>query len=274
MAETATDWVAAIAEGADLRLMAMGAGGTVLATGRAAPEALRRSVAELTGALPPVVACGLGQAGLRKVPCRPLDDTLVQRPVHGVQLAAIPGLAQESPAHVMQGPETAIAGFLALNPKFDGVLCLPGETTVWAHISAEEVVSFVSFLTVPLARTTARLLGLDGGWDAAAFSDALSDMMAKPERLAERLASLRAEAQLRGPPEGTARARLWGGFLGAELAAARPYWLGQQVAVIGTGDIAQHYAAAIAAQGLPPAEADGAAMRLHGLGQARLLLKP
>ena len=47
----------------------------------------------------------------------------------------------------MRGEETQIAGFLALNPKFDGVICLPGTHTKWVHISAGEIVSFRTFMT-------------------------------------------------------------------------------------------------------------------------------
>ncbi|MGB8623164.1 MAG: 2-dehydro-3-deoxygalactonokinase, partial [Paracoccaceae bacterium] len=225
MPEIAADWVAVTPHGPELRLRAM-AGHDVLAEGRATLDTLRDSVKVLTGALPPLVACGLPQAGLRKVPCTPLDQTITPAAVGGVSLAMIPGLAQDSPAHVTQGAETAIAGFLTVNPKFDGVLCLPGTETTWAQISAEEVVSFQSFLTGGLAGAMAVQLGLTGEeWDDDAFAEALSDTMAKPERLAGRLASLRAERLVSGLSDGAARARLMGVLIGAELAAARPYWL-------------------------------------------------
>ena len=60
----------------------------------------------------------------------------------------VPGVAQygESP-NVMRGEETQIAGFLSLNPGFDGVICLPGTHTKWAQVSAGEVVSLRSFMT-------------------------------------------------------------------------------------------------------------------------------
>jgi hypothetical protein len=55
--------------------------------------------------------------------------------------------AGRNPPDVMRGEETQIAGFLAAAPGFDGVLCLPGTHAKWVQISAEEVVSFRTFMT-------------------------------------------------------------------------------------------------------------------------------
>ncbi len=59
----------------------------------------------------------------------------------------IPGIKQANPADVMRGEETQIAGFLARNKNWDGVICLPGTHTKWVHVSADEVVSFHTFMT-------------------------------------------------------------------------------------------------------------------------------
>jgi len=59
----------------------------------------------------------------------------------------LPGLKQDKNPDVMRGEETQIAGFLAGNPDFDGVLCLPGTHTKWVHISAKEIVSFQTVMT-------------------------------------------------------------------------------------------------------------------------------
>jgi hypothetical protein len=73
----------------------------------------------------------------------------------------------------MRGEETQIAGFLAQNPGFDGVLCLPGTHTKWVHISAGEVVSFRSFMTGELFATvgphSVLRHSVGEGWDDAAF---------------------------------------------------------------------------------------------------------
>ena len=54
---------------------------------------------------------------------------------------------QTSPPDVMRGEETQIAGYLSKNPDFDGIICLPGTHTKWVHISANEIVSFKTFMT-------------------------------------------------------------------------------------------------------------------------------
>ena len=103
------------------------------------------------------------------------------------------------------------------------------------------------------------------GWDAAAFETAVADTLSRPERLAADLFGIRAAGLLSDQDSGAARARLSGLLIGAELAGARPYWLGQQVAVIGAPELTAAYASALATQGLTAEEADGEAVTLTGL---------
>ena len=103
--------------------------------------------------------------------------------------------------------------------------------THWCQISADEVVSFQSAVTPQLAR----LLGAGDRID----SDALADTMSRPERLS---------LHLRSAMLATAGDALSGHLLGAELAAMRPYWLGQQVIVVAESGL---YADALASQGVP-----------------------
>jgi 2-dehydro-3-deoxygalactonokinase len=232
----------------------------------------------------PVIACGMVgsrqgwvEAPYATVPCRPLPDALVAAPVTDprIDVRVVPGLRQMEPADVMRGEETQIAGFLAQRPGFDGVICLPGTHSKWVHISAGEVVSFRSFMTgemFDLLATASVLRHTVGeGWDAEAFGQAVSDALSRPETVAARLFSIRAEALLKGLDAGTARARLSGALIGLELAGARPYWLGQNVALIGAPKLSAIYAAALAAQGVPAEVADGAAMTRAGLAAARVL---
>ncbi len=170
----------------------------------------------------------------------------------------------------MRGEETQIAGFLSLNPNWDGVICLPGTHNKWVQVSAGEVVSFRTFMTGEIFALLGRQSVLrhsvaETGWDDAAFAEALGDAMSHPERIAGQLFSLRARDLLDGQRPEAARARLSGLLTGAELAAARPYWLGQQIAVIGDGGPAQPYVAGLQAQGVPVTQADAARMTLAGL---------
>lgn len=171
----------------------------------------------------------------------------VPAPVLPEQGRALPDLVQSSPPDRLDGwARVAVAGFLADKGDWDGVLCIAGaDVSHWAHVSAGEVVSFQGFLTPRLVTA----LGGAGAADAQAVADSLS----RPERLATHLRS----AAIAGRPEATT-----GHLVGAELAAARPYWLGQQVAVIGQ-DAPQ--AAALMAQGVPVQEVSPQAMRAAGL---------
>lgn len=250
--------------------------------------ALLRLVDEWLGAgTTEVVACGMVgarqgwvEAPYQTVPCSPLGTAPVPVVRGSPRLAAfvIPGLRQLSPPDVMRGEETQIAGFLALNPNWDGVICLPGTHTKWAQISAGEVVSFQTFMTGEMfaALSTGSVLRhsvSEEGWNEGAFTEALEDTLSKPERLAARLFTLRARDLLEAQPRDVARARLSGLLLGAELAAARPYWLGQQIALVGSSQTTAPYAAALENQGVPTTIADGTAMTLSGLTQARRSLK-
>lgn len=278
MAEAA-DWIGVEWQDAGVRAHVIGAGGALLET-RSAPGggAVHSVLADLIGDLRPesgilpVIACGLPDTDTRAVPCTALPTGLhaVPGPDPRFAIYPIPGLRQDRPVDSVYGPETAIAGFLAGTPDFDGVLCLPGPISTWARISAGEVVSFMTTLTGELFGLLARQSSLRhsvpaDGWDAAAFEGALGDSLSRPERLAMML------SMLRGGGAGS-RARLSGLLIGAELASARPWWLGQTVAIVGGGDLAGHYAAALATQGVQ-ASISGQDMTLAGLACARALLR-
>ena len=277
MTETLSpDWIAVDWGTSNLRAWAMGADGRVLAEaesdegmGKLAPEgfeaALLRLITPWLAGNPPVLACGMvgsrqgwREAPYRAVPCTPLDRAaLIAAPTTDPRLRVTiaPGLMQADPADVMRGEETQIAGALRLMPGYDGILCLPGTHSKWAHISAGEVVSFQTFMTGELFAllSTASVLrhGMQGsGWDEAAFDTAVTDALSRPERLGARLFSLRAQGLIAGLTPDAARARLSGLLIGMELAAARPYWLGQRVTLIGAEKLSTAYARALAAQGI------------------------
>ena len=60
-------------------------------------------------------------------------------------------------------------------------------------------------------------------------------------------------------------------LIGAELAAARPYWLGQRVLVLGSEGLIGVYRAALDQLGAMAEVADGEALTLAGLIRARKL---
>jgi 2-dehydro-3-deoxygalactonokinase len=230
-----------------------------------------------------IVACGMvgsrqgwHEAPYRAVPCTPLDPAnLVHVPARDrrLQMVIVPGLKQLSPADVMRGEETQIAGTLAGMPGWDGVLCLPGTHSKWALVSAAEVVSFQTCMTgemfALMSQQSVLRHGMSGdGWDDAAFDTALSDALSRPEKLGARLFALRAEGLLNGLSPGAARARLSGLLIGAELAATRAYWLGQPVLIVGASRLARLYGRALSAQGAVAQLVDVRAATLAGLALA------
>jgi 2-dehydro-3-deoxygalactonokinase len=291
------DWIAVDWGTTNLRAWALG-GGRILAhadsadgMGRLDRDGYEPALLRLIGPWladgrqTDVIACGMVgsrqgwlEAPYRTVPCAPLDPAaLVSAPVRDNRMAVwlIPGLKQTSPADVMRGEETQIAGVLALSPGFDGVICLPGTHSKWVHVSAGEVVSFQTFMTgemfALLSQDSVLRHGMAaGGWDDAAFDAGLTDALSRPDRIGARLFGIRAEGLIAGLSSGAARARLSGLLIGVELAAAKPYWLGQSVAIVGSEGLAQSYARALRAQGADPRLVPGADATLAGLAAARI----
>jgi 2-dehydro-3-deoxygalactonokinase len=285
------DWIAVDWGTSNLRAWAMGAAGVIAAAhsdegmGKLARDGFEPALLQLIGpwlgaAVTPVVACGMvgsrqgwHEAPYRAVPCTPLDrGALVVVPTTDarIRMMIAPGLKQASPADVMRGEETQIAGALALHPAYDGVLCLPGTHAKWAQISAGEVVSFQTFMTGEMFAllSTASVLrhGIGGeGWDDAAFDAGLSDALSRPEKIAARLFGLRAEGLIGGLSPVAAKSRLSGLLIGIELAAARPYWLGQQVSIIGAEGLSASYARALQIQGVTARLLPATACTLAGL---------
>lgn len=146
----------------------------------------------------------------------------------------LPGFSQKSPPDVIGGwVRLWLAGFLAARPNWDGVIAATeGPVSHWVHISAGEAVSSQSFLSP-------RLIDALGGAETP-DTDAMADSLSRPERLAAHLRAAEVSGNMQA---------LTGHLVGAELAAARAYWLGQQVAVISPPPAP--VAAALKAQGVP-----------------------
>ncbi|MBM9595792.1 2-dehydro-3-deoxygalactonokinase [Roseitranquillus sediminis] len=236
----------------------------------------------------PVIVCGMAgarqgwvEAPYETAPCTPPGiGTALPLSIRSAPLEVriLPGVKQDSPADVMRGEETQIAGILAADPRFDGVICLPGTHTKWVQISAGEIVSFRTFMTGELFALLSRQSVLrhsvgGDGWDGDAFLAAVRDGMARPQALASSLFGLRAESLISDLAPDAARARLSGLLIGAELQAARPYWLGQDVRLVGAESLCRQYAEALSAEGLSVSVAGAEDMTLAGLAAARRALE-
>lgn len=290
------DWIAVDWGTSNLRVWAMGPQGPLAEAqsdagmGRLAREDFEPALLALIEPwlgpdAMPVMACGMVgsrqgwfEAPYRAVPCPPLAArATMPLPVRDarLRLRIVPGLKQAALPDVMRGEETQIAGALALGAA-DGVICLPGTHSKWADVSAGEVVSFQTFMTgelfALLSEQSVLRHGMQGaGFDDAAFDAALSDAVSRPEKIAARLFALRAEGLIADLAAPAARARLSGLLIGIELAAARPYWLGRAVTLVGATGISALYARALAAQGLTARSIPATDCTLAGLSQAMSL---
>ncbi len=193
--------------------------------GEAHGETAEAALAALGSTSGPVLRIGDGVAA--PLPAALLPDTVG---------SGLPGLTQETPPDCLDGwTRLMLIGLAGMPPYRDGIACVATPTLAhWVHLSAGEAVSCQSFLTPRLAAAL--------GAAEEADAEALADTLSRPERLA---AHLRV-AEVRGAP-----AALTGHLLGAELAAARPYWLGQEVNLIGPKAAIGARAAALEAQGVP-----------------------
>ena len=236
-------------------------------------------------ALTKVICCGMAgaQQGWRealylKVPCQPPSAehaTFVQTADPRIQVYILPGLKQMSPADVMRGEETQIKGFLALNKGFAGIICLPGTHTKWVHVSAGEMISFQTFMTGEifslLSKQSVLKHNMDrDSWDSDVFLSSVADSMSRPAAFSASLFSMRAQSLVCTDRDQffQNRSRLSGLLIGMELVAARPYWLGQAVAVLGDVKISKPYTEALQGQGIPVLLADAERMTLEGLKSA------
>lgn len=294
---TAPDWIAADWGTSHLRLWLMDESDRVLhriaadcGMGSLARDAFEPALLDHVGAhlapgrVTPVICCGMAgsrqgwaEAPYARAPCLP--PTVAQAAIAPttdprLEVRILPGIAQDRPADVMRGEETQISGWLAAHPGFDGVLCLPGTHCKWVQISAGEVVSFRTFMTgelfALLSRQSVLRHSLSGeGWDDDAFAQAVAQAMSHPGSVAADLFTIRAQSLLQGLDPAAARARLSGLLIGLELGGARPWWLGQDVAIIGAPKIAAAYQAALRGQGMAARLADAEDMTLRGLIAAR-----
>ncbi|MCZ4352035.1 2-dehydro-3-deoxygalactonokinase [Roseovarius aestuarii] len=164
----------------------------------------------------------LGAAPAVEPPVRVLPDAVTD----------LGGVLQETPlAWLSSVQRIMLAGVIRARANWDGVVCLTEqETTHWVHVSAGEVVSFQS-------AATGRLISALGGAEGDCAVQALEDTLSHPERLAVHLQS----AALADKADSVT-----GHLIGAELAAMRRYWLGQEVLVV---EDAPLYGAALEAQG-------------------------
>jgi 2-dehydro-3-deoxygalactonokinase len=234
----------------------------------------------------PVLCCGMVGAkqgwhdvGYQVLPCNPLSQ---QSPLRvpdtdpRLKVWILPGLSQQSPADVMRGEETQIAGLLsklsAAQP-FDGMICLPGTHSKWAQIEADKVTQFATFLTGELfallgQQSVLRFSVSDSEWCEDTFVSAVKEAYANPAQLSHLVFSVRAADVLAQPQGKHGKARLSGLLIGLELAGAKGLASTKQVQLVGNDDLAKLYQTAMSALGLAVVVQSGDDLVLLGLQSA------
>ena len=230
----------------------------------------------------PIIICGMAgakngwkEAAYLKAPCPPINKKKiiqVETDDQRISVSIVPGIMQTSPPDVMRGEETQIAGYLSKNPDFDGIICLPGTHTKWAHISANEIVSFKTFMTGEIflslsERSILKTSVQSNDFDSTSFLEAFEDTYSNPALLSSKLFGLRAADLLENTSTKFLKSKLSGYLIGCELAGAKSYWLGQNIIMIGNNDLCILYQKALKKLGINATIENTQNVTLNGLKQ-------
>ncbi len=294
----AADWIAVDWGTSRLRAWAMAADGAPLAEARAdagmgglTPQDYDAALMALVGGwlrpegATPVVVCGMAGAreGWAPAPYADIATPLARIAGEGVTPQAdarlavriLPGLKQDAPPEVMRGEETQLAGLLALEPGFAGLVALPGTHSKWAQVTDGRVKGFRSVMTGEMFALLATqsvlrhaMPGALSALDDAAFDAAVTEAASRPAEAVAALFSVRAGLLLGQTTPAQAGGRLSGLLIGMELAAAAALFPGGAVALIGDGALCARYARALGLVGRPARTVDPAAATLAGLTAA------
>ncbi|QTP60102.1 2-dehydro-3-deoxygalactonokinase [Billgrantia antri] len=306
-------WIAVDWGSSHLRVWGLDESGEVLVRGGSdkgmlglRPEDYETALLEIVGDWLPasgrvgVWVCGMAgarqgwrEAAYLSVPTR-LDEL-----AHGAVMPSVrdtrldvrllPGLCQYADVtgcdfDVMRGEETQLAGLVAREPGFSGLVCLPGTHAKWAWLERGEVKRFATYLTGELygllaGQSVLRHSVADDGLTEPgcreAFVAAVREASARPGEFARLLFGLRAADLLDASlPAGEARqtrlgARLSGLAIGLELGGVRHDLSASSVTLVGGEALCERYALALEALGHASRRVEGEAAVLAGLGLAR-----
>ncbi|WP_103224890.1 2-dehydro-3-deoxygalactonokinase [Roseibium marinum] len=287
------DWIAVDWGTTNLRIWAIDGSGKTIAhrssakgMGKLAPHEFEPALLDLTedllseGRGTAVIVCGMAgsrqgwaEAPYKTTPCPPPtigDATIVATRDARLDVRILPGIKQLEPADVMRGEETQIAGFLAGDPEFKGLLCLPGTHTKWVFLDGGRITAFTTFMTGELFALLSGQSVLRHGlsqqdMDMDAFRKAVGDMDKEPARLAAELFGVRAAGLIAGLGPEQARGRLSGLLIGVELAAVRQDIANLPIAILGSDTLARTYRTALESLGHSAGLLDADTITLKGL---------
>lgn len=290
---SAVTWVAVDWGTSNLRVWLMGAGDTVLderssgqGMGRLQPHQFEAALCEALGDFGdrhlPVIICGMAGArqGWQEAPYEAVP--WMPKGVQGVAVATssprlsvtiLPGLSQHTPPDVMRGEETQIAGFLAQEPDFSGVLCLPGTHTKWVKVEGGRIVHFRTVMTGEIFALLSgqsvlrHSVGAGTDWDDAEFDHCVGQSADISDLFAIRAAGL-----VQNLSSSTLRSRLSATLLSMEVASVVDIWQGVEVVIIGAGGVGGLYQRALALRAAKVRQLDGGQLVLDGLRAAHAVL--
>ncbi len=177
-------------------------------------------------------------------------------------LSIVPGVscrrAFDDGPDVLRGEEMELFGFAAANPRWRGLIALPGTHTKWARFEAGRIVDFFTSMSGEMfdRLTAAGLLSsiVDGPAAAGpAFLEGVATGRRHQLGLATSLFGARARVMQGLLAKVDAASYLRGLLIGAEIAdalAVLPDLGAAPVPLIGNGPLCQLYAAALRAEGL------------------------
>lgn len=189
------------------------------------------------------------------------------------EVRILPGVKQHSPANVMRGEETQIAGLLHRVPEFQGVVCLPGTHTKWVRIEDRAIIKFETCMTGEQYAFFSKESVLshsmaDDGWSDSAFQAAIRWVADDPAAVPRRLFAIRADMLVGKQTSAEARATLSGLLIGQEFMAVKQYWQDQTVTLIGAPGLCDLYLKALDVMGANGRAKEVSTMTLTGLTAA------
>lgn len=255
------NWIAADYDGKQLRNWMM-QGASVTGQGQTACDDLSAVARELRKLpdLPILLADMSGSLPTGDCPSVPAPAGLIleRGSADGRPIWFAQGVAQAEPQARLYGQTALVAGLLAADPQFDGVICSVGRHNHWIRVSANEICHVHGYLSGELLEWISSDGAEAGAAAPDAFRTAVDNALSRPHRAHGRFLSLKAAT-------GSGAAELAGLLIGCELADSRPYWLGETVAVTGNGPLAELYAQALGKQGVSVRRPDRDAALLAGL---------
>lgn len=232
----------------------------------------------------PIIACGMVgarqgwvEAPYAQVPSPPIKSGPFQTaPTRDarLQVRIIPGLCQRDPADVMRGEETQLAGLIARDPAFDGLVCLPGTHSKWVRVSDGEITSFRTFMTGELFALLEQQSILKHsltaeGFDWTTYRSTLETLSKSETPPLAELFSIRAADLLGSADPARSRAALSARLIAMEVQAALTLYGKQKTILIGTPFLSDLYRPALLSMDVSVEETDAEALTLAGLCLAK-----